>query len=343
MSNNNLNTLTIKEAINSLYLEEIHKTVQEAKISLSIEVKEKTLCLILETPKNLNFAQEIITNNIRNLLAEKFSIHDIQFIFTNKNETPTKTKHAIPNVKKIILFAATKGGVGKSTTSTNTALALASLGYKVGLVDADIYGPTIPKLLNIKHKPVVSENKMHPIQKEGLYSISIGYLIDEDKATIWRGPMISKALYQLLLGVIWPEIDYLIIDMPPGTGDIYLSLAENFIVDGVVLVTTPQKIAIDMLKKSINFFNKTNIPVLGIIENMSFFYDEQTKNTYRIFGENLDKSTIKALGTDLISQVALIPKISEFSDNGQCLVKEKEFKIYQEIASILYAKIKRNF
>lgn len=338
MSNNNLDNTLIKTTINSLYIEELSKTFKETGINLLIEVKEDNISLILELPKSLNFAQQIITNNIKYLLQEKFSISKVQFIFTNKadqKESSRKIKHTIPNVRKIILFAATKGGVGKSTTATNTALALAELGYKTGLVDADIYGPTIPKLLNIKEKPSISENKMIPIEKHKVHSISIGYLIDETQATIWRGPMISKALYQLLLGVKWPELDYLIIDMPPGTGDIYLSLAENFIIDGAILITTPQKIAIDMLQKSINFFNKTNIPIIGVIENMSFFYDEANNLIHKIFGENLDESMLKKLNTTLLAQIALMPKVTEFSDKGKILLLEKEFEIYKKIAEKL--------
>jgi len=222
--------------------------------------------------------------------------------------------------------------VGKSTTAVNLAIALARMGFSTGLVDADIYGPTIPKLLNIQCKPEISEGKMLPIKKYGIYSISIGYIIDESQAAIWRGPMISKTLYQLLVGVTWPELDYLIIDMPPGTGDIYLSLAENFVIDGVVLVTTPQHIALTMVKKSNSFFNKTNIPIIGIVENMSYFHDVDNDITHNIFGPNLTEDKAISMKTQLLGQIPLIPKISQFSDLGACLQEEKEFTIYSNIA-----------
>jgi ATP-binding protein involved in chromosome partitioning len=309
--------------------------IVKSQLLSAVTLQDDKLNLVIEFPEEMVIDQESINKKIKQSINLEFpDIKDIRIIFSSK-KTSAKTKHSIPNVKKIILLASAKGGVGKSTTATNIALALAKLGHKVGLVDADIYGPTIPKLLGINQKPEIADNKMLPIEKHGIHSISIGYLIDENQAAIWRGPMISKTLYQLLIGVKWPEIDYLIIDMPPGTGDIYLSLAENFIIDGVVLLTTPQHIALTMLKKSISFFNKTKIPIIGIIENMSFFFDEANNIKHQIFGRNLTSEEAEKMGAKLLGQIALIPKIADFSDKGQNLSNEKEFSIYSDIAKHL--------
>lgn len=337
MSNNNLHFELIKENIKKIYIDVLKKTIEEAQITLSLTAQDNKFNLILELPTGISFDQAALSDQINKLLQDKFAELPLpRIIFSNKTPiASTKTKNAIPNVKKIILLASAKGGVGKSTTAVNLALALAKQGYKTGIVDADIYGPTIPKLLGINQKPKISENKMLPIEKHGIYSISIGYLIDENQAAIWRGPMISKTLYQLLLGVIWPKLDYLIIDMPPGTGDIYLSLAENFIIDGVILITTPQKIAQNILKKSISFFNKTHISIIGIVENMSFFFDEKNNITHNIFGENLNTESVKNFDTELLAQIPLIPKISEFGDKSLSLIEEKEFAIYSDIANKL--------
>ena len=327
MSNNNLNIEIIKESLKKIHI--------EPRMLLSADLKDNNLTLVIEIPKNSLLNQDNSIKEISALLRKDLpTLVDIRVIFSNK--TPIKqNKNSIPNVDKVILLASAKGGVGKSTTATNIALGLAQQGHRVGLVDADIYGPTIPKLLGISQKPETSSGKMLPINKHGIYSMSIGYIVNEDQAAIWRGPMISKALYQLLLGVEWPKLDYLIIDMPPGTGDIYLSLAENFVIDGVMLVTTPQKISFSILKKSISFFNKTNIPIIGVIENMSFFFDQSSNTAYHLFGPGLTKQEVKDLKTDIIERIALIPKISEFSDKGFILSGEKEFEVYAKIAKYL--------
>jgi ATP-binding protein involved in chromosome partitioning len=324
MSNNNSRITEIRNFLENNFERQLH---------FSLTLTDNLLNIIVELPENMVEKKEVIESKINNLLNINFPhMKNSRIIFSNTRhmvkhmDTEKKQRH-IANIKKIILFAATKGGVGKSTTSLNSALALSKLGYKVGIVDADIYGPTIPKLLGSKQKPEIIDNKMLPIEAMGIYSISVGYLINEEQAAIWRGPMLSKMLYQLLLQVSWPELDYLIIDMPPGTGDIYLSLAENFIIDGAVLITTPQDISVISTKKSISFFEKTNIKILGIVENMSYFVDEDNKIHY-IFG----KSKINKINIKLLGNIPLISKITEFSDQGKELTQERSFEYYIKIA-----------
>lgn len=329
---NNLITQSIKKSLEQVVVNERKQNLIDAGLLSNILIRDNEIDIIIEFSQGLPIDQKNIQTQIENVLKQSYS-QNIRVIFSSKREErPIKQKQKIPNVKKIILMASAKGGVGKSTTSVNIAIALAKQDFSVGIVDADIYGPTIPKLLGINQKPDVADGKMLPIEKNNIHSISIGYIVDEAQAAIWRGPMVSKALYQLLLGVKWPNLDYLIIDMPPGTGDIYLSLAENFVIDGVVLISTPQNIALTMVKKSISFFNKTNIPIIGIIENMSYFLDIENNIKHNIFGEQVTEEFAKKMGSKLLGNIPLIPKISEFSDKGKNLLEESEFEVYSKIA-----------
>jgi len=227
------------------------------------------------------------------------------------------TPAPLPNVKHIIAIASGKGGVGKSTTAVNLAIALAETGMKIGLADADIYGPSIPRMLGLKEKPAIKDNKMIPLERYGIKSISMGYLLPDDTATVWRGPMATKALYQLLRGTVWGELDLLLIDMPPGTGDIHLSLAENYSVSGAVIVSTPQEIALLDVKKAITMYQKLHIPLLGIIENMSGFTDPVTGNTHHIFGKGGACQMATDLNIPLLGQIPLDMAICEASDQGR--------------------------
>jgi len=332
---NNLEPSIIKSALEGII---------DAKMLSALFIKDDKLNLVIEVPAGISLDQTAMTQRIEQELYARFKqLKNISIIFSGQKapaQQIVRERRNIPNIKKIILFASAKGGVGKSTTATNVAIALAKQGFKTGLVDADIYGPTIPKLLGINQKPEISENMMLPIKKHGIYSISIGYLIEEAQAAIWRGPMISKTLYQLLLGVKWPELDYLIIDMPPGTGDIYLSLAENFKIDGVVLLTMPQNISFSMVKKSISFFNKTNISILGVVENMSYFIEPNSKLIHNIFGESQLSKEASNLGIEIFEKIPIITKISDFSDSGKSIENEDEFLYYSAIAKKLSEKLK---
>lgn len=301
----------------------LRKIINEHSLVIDVFVDDKKIDVVLQFSEAQNINQQQITKDIKDAIILP---KEVRVIFTAKKEE--KKKYNIPNIEKIILSASAKGGVGKSTTTVNIANAIARKGFRVGIVDADIYGPTIPKLLGISQKPNTEDGKMLPIEKNGIYSISIGYIVDESKAAIWRGPMVSKALYQLLIGVKWPKLDYLIIDMPPGTGDIYLSLAENFIIDGAVLITTPQNISLSIVQKSISFFEKTNIPIIGIIENMSYFLDEKSNVKHHIFGPSITEAKIDC---KFLGHIPLIAKISEFSDKGMILDEESYFGIYLKI------------
>lgn len=244
------------------------------------------------------------------------------------------------NIKNIIAVASGKGGVGKSTTTVNLAYALMAEGAKIGILDADIYGPSIPTLLGLKDaKPSSVDGKlMTPIDAHGLSAMSIGFLVDESDATVWRGPMASGAFNQLLTETAWPELDYLLIDMPPGTGDIQLTLAQKVPVAAAVIITTPQDMALIDAAKGIAMFDKVKVPVLGIIENMSYHLCDNCGHKSHIFGESGGKQMAQAKQTQLLGQLPLDMNIRQDADFGQSDIIENSTG---EIAH-LYRRIARN-
>ncbi len=242
----------------------------------------------------------------------------------NKNTAPLDRRQSIPGVRRIIAIAAGKGGVGKSTVSVNLAVAAAASGINTALVDGDIYGPSLPRMMGLSQKPELIDGKMLPLQNHGVACASIGFLIDQANAAIWRGPMATKALHQLLLGTKWEGIDIMFLDLPPGTGDIQLTLAQNYKIDGVILVTTPQEIALADVRKAAQMFSRVNIPILGIIENMSYFQDSTGQKNY-IFGEGGGEKLAAELKTPLLTQIPLDPKLRQNADAGTPVVGE-EFK-----------------
>ncbi len=231
----------------------------------------------------------------------------------------TNVAAEVKGVKNIIAVTSAKGGVGKSTTSVNLALAIARSGAKVGLLDADIYGPSVPMMLGqMNASPEVRDNKwMQPIACHGIYTHSIGYLVSKDEAAIWRGPMAAKALAQLLNETEWPDLDYLIIDMPPGTGDIQLTLAQQVPVTGAVIVTTPQDLALADARKGAAMFNKVDVPVIGLVENMSYHICSHCGEKEHIFGAGGAEKMSNEYGLDLLAQVPLHIHVREDIDNGK--------------------------
>ncbi len=245
----------------------------------------------------------------------------------------------LPGVKQTIAVASGKGGVGKSTVAVNLAVALVKEGFKVGLIDADIYGPSIPLMLAINEKPKVikSGNKslLVPLLKYGLKLMSIGFLVDEADAIVWRGPMASSALRQFTTDVDWGELDYLIYDMPPGTGDIQLTLVQTIPLSGSVIVTTPQDISLADARKGANMFAKVNVPVLGIIENMSYYTNPDGSKEY-IFGQGGGEKLSKELGINFLGEISLNTNIRIAGDEGKPIVLKspdsEQAKQFTEVA-----------
>ncbi len=259
----------------------------------------------------------------------------------HRNTPPPQT--GIPGVTSIIAVASGKGGVGKSTVAVNLALGLQALGMKVGILDADIYGPSIPRLLGITEKPETDGKKLQPIVKFGLKAMSIGFLVDEDTPMIWRGPMVQSALTQMMGDVAWAPLDILVIDMPPGTGDAQLTIAQRVPLKGAVIVSTPQDIALIDARKGLAMFRKTQIPILGIIENMSTFVCPHCGTESHIFGHGGARETAKTLDAPFLGEIPLVGVIRETSDAGTPIVasapQSAEAKAFLLIAAEVAAKI----
>ena len=236
-------------------------------------------------------------------------------------ESPMGKQVAIPGIANIIAVASGKGGVGKSTTALNLALALRDLGLRVGLLDADIYGPSVPRLIGVNEKPKLNDaKKMIPIMRFGMPMMSIGFLVAEETAMVWRGPMVMSAIRQMLWDVVWGELDVLVVDMPPGTGDAQLTLAQQVPLRGAVIVSTPQDLALIDARRGIAMFKRVNVPVLGIVENMSMFICPNCGTRHDIFGHGGARREAERLGVPFLGEVPLEMSIRETSDAGLPIV-----------------------
>ncbi|MCZ7498487.1 Mrp/NBP35 family ATP-binding protein [Agrobacterium sp. ST15.13.015] len=259
-------------------------------------------------------------------------------------QQPGSSKVGVPGVRAIIAVASGKGGVGKSTTAVNLALGLQALGLKVGMLDADIYGPSLPRLLKISGRPQQQEDRIIlPMENYGLKVMSMGFLVDEEAAMIWRGPMVQSALMQMLREVAWGELDVLVLDMPPGTGDAQLTIAQQVPLAGAVIVSTPQDLALIDARKGITMFRKVEVPLLGVIENMSYFIAPDTRARYDIFGHGGAKAEAERIGVPFLGEVPLTISIREMSDAGTPVVAAEpngpQAAIYRDIAEKVWARI----
>lgn len=225
-----------------------------------------------------------------------------------------------PHLGRIIAVSSGKGGVGKSTVAVNLALALVGMGYRVGIMDADIHGPNLPLMLGVQQAPSVRDEKIIPLEAHGLKVMSLGFLIEKEQPAIWRGPIVMKIITQFLRDVQWGELDYFLVDMPPGTGDAQLSLVQATNVHGAVVVTTPQQVAVGDALRGVKMFERTNVPVLGIVENMSWFENPETGKPIAIFGSGGGTRLATDTGVPLLGQIPLDPRIQEGGDTGRPIV-----------------------
>jgi len=292
---------------------------------INIDGNNVSFTLVLTTPAcpMKDMMQTACTNAIK-ILVNKEAVVKVNFT-SNTTTKRTDNKSVLPGVKNIIAVVSGKGGVGKSTVAANLALALSQGGAKVGLMDADIYGPSVPIMFGVRgERPMMidvgNEKPMiAPLERYGLKLISIGFLVDEKNAVVWRGPMASSAIRQFVTDVYWDELDYLVVDMPPGTGDIHLTLMQTVPVTGAVIVTTPQDVALADAKKGIAMFGQAqlNVPIIGLVENMSYFTPaELPENKYYIFGKDGGKRLADEYDLPFLGQIPLVQSIREGGDQG---------------------------
>ncbi len=318
---------------NLLSLNSIHKIDQQGnKLNLEVSVNSK----------DINKIKELIENQLKKDFPE-FKSFNLQL--TSKASSVSTHKDAkkdaiMPGVKNTIAIASGKGGVGKSTVAVNLAVALAKDGAQVGLIDADIYGPSIPLMLGSDEKPKVYQEgnsvKIIPLENHGVKFMSIGSLVDDKAPVIWRGPMASGAIKQFMTDVDWGELDYLIFDLPPGTGDIQLTLVQTIPLTGAVIVTTPQEVSLIDARKALAMFSRVNVPVLGVVENMSYFIAPDTGKMYDIFGIGGGERIAKELNTPFLGGIPIDPRIREGGDKGIPMVygipDSKETEILMDIS-----------
>ena len=263
--------------------------------------------------------------------------------FKGNTEPKSFTKNPIKGTKFTIAISSAKGGVGKSTFAMNFALALKSTGSKVGILDADIYGPSLPKMMSINEKPKSVDGKsLEPVKKYGIQCMSIGFLVDESTPMIWRGPMVTSAIKTFTQKVLWNNLDFIVIDMPPRTGDTQLTFAQEIKVDGVLIVSTPQEIALIDVKRGIKMFDKLKVPILGLVDNMSFFQGEDKKK-YNIFGEGGVEKVANDYKKTFLGKIPINIDLRIAADNGKPLFEENPDHEISKIFSNMANKIKESF
>ncbi len=310
---------TIQVVLESLTLPNTGLSLANLKAIKTIETKGQALQLSLKFGLPIEHFKERLEVEIQQavLLIDPSLTVQIQWQSKIAAHQVVSGTQAIPNVKNIIAISSAKGGVGKSTTTVNLALALSQQGAKVGILDADIYGPNQPHMLGTLRKPeATKQKKFIPVEAHGLQTMSIGYLIDAEAPMVWRGPMVSQALQQLLFDTVWGELDYLLIDLPPGTGDIQLTLAKKVPVSGAIIVTTPQDVALLDARKGVEMFRKVSVPVLGVVENMSTHICSQCGHEEALFGKHGGEKLAQACDVPLLGQLPLKLDIREAVDNG---------------------------
>ncbi len=338
----------IQQALDQFVDPHLDSTLSAAKAIDAIEIEGQSALITLTLPYPCARYQEELEQELSTLIKQSMPEATLKFEIDHK-VVAHSVQHGVKrleNVKNIIAVASGKGGVGKSTTSVNLALALAAEGATVGLLDADIYGPSQPRMMGLSGQPESEDGKsLEPMENYGVQTMSIGFLIDEETPMIWRGPMVTQALEQLLNDTRWRELDYLIIDLPPGTGDTQLTLAQKVPVSGAIIVTTPQDIALLDARKGLKMFEKVEIPILGIVENMSTHVCSQCGHVEAIFGEGGGQAMASESDVSLLGALPLEMDIRMQADSGKPTVvadpDSASSAMYREIARKAAARLSR--
>lgn len=331
----------IVKALEEVYYFPKKDNIVNLKMIHDIKIDDKKITLSLVFPSLPDNTAKVVSDSCVKTIKSKFD-QGLEVDVKTLSQKDTG-QDALAKVKHVIAVASGKGGVGKSTVAANLAIALKNTGARVGLVDADIYGPSMPTMFDLEgERPMGTEingkPKIIPVEKYGIKLLSIGFFVDPEQALIWRGPMASGALKQLFNDAVWDDLDYMVVDLPPGTGDIHLTMAQDFSVDGIVVVTTPQKVALADVSKAATMFRqeKIYIPILGLVENMSYFTPaELPDNKYFIFGPSYSEQFAKKLNIPFLGQIPMVQSISESGDKGKPVALDKdsiEAKAFMELA-----------
>ncbi|MBU6499620.1 MAG: ATP-binding protein [Rhodospirillales bacterium] len=350
-------TASLTEALRAITDPASGRDLVAAGLVEGVQVKGGLVQVSLLTDRAHAAAMEPLRREVEALLARQPGVKNVAAVLTAHTPAPPQptpqktaapqgsaTKPALlPGIGAIVAVASGKGGVGKSTVAVNLAVALARQGLRVGLLDADIYGPSLPRMLGLAGKPVVRDGRMIPPTAWGLKAMSIGFLVEEETPMIWRGPMVMGALEQMMGQVEWGALDIMIVDMPPGTGDAQLTMAQRVSLAGAVIVSTPQDIALQDARRGLRMFERTRVPVLGLIENMSFFCCPACGTRTDIFGHGGARAEAARLGTDFLGEIPLLLDIRTASDAGTPIAASAPdshaAQAYAEIAARLWAKL----
>jgi ATP-binding protein involved in chromosome partitioning len=323
----NINREEVLKVLGNVIEPDLKKDIVSLNLIEGLEVSTNSIKLTVSVSNPALHArkrmQEAVIFNLRRVLGDQLEV--VCTVKGMSGEDKGKRRKILPDVKYIIAIASGKGGVGKSTVTANLAGGLLKKGYSVGIVDADIYGPSMPTMFDVvgerpKMQEIDGDQKIEPVESQGIKLLSIGFFTDQDNAVVWRGPMASKALTQMFTDAHWGELDFLLIDLPPGTGDIHLSLVQTVPLDGVVIVSTPQEVALADARRGVNMFKMEGlkIPVLGIVENMAWFTPaELPENKYFIFGRDGARNLAKGLSVPFLGAIPLVQGVCEAGDAGR--------------------------
>lgn len=311
---------SVREALSTVQDPDLHKDLVTLNMIRDLEVTDGIARFRVVLTTSACPVKQQLEDQCRAAAAGVSGIQSV--VITMDAEVPKvkRLSDVLPNVRHVIAVGSGKGGVGKSTVAVNLACALAATGARVGLIDADIYGPSIPVMMGISHQPFIADKKLVPLENHGIRMISIGFLIEDGQAVIWRGPMLASALRQFVTDVAWGELDYLLIDMPPGTGDVQITMSQTVPIAGAVIVSTPQAVALADVRRSVAMFKKVNVPIFGIIENMSEYICPQCGHTEAIFGVGGAEREAHVLSCPFLGRIPLEPAVRIQGDAGTPVV-----------------------
>ncbi|MCE2711679.1 MAG: Mrp/NBP35 family ATP-binding protein [Cryomorphaceae bacterium] len=349
-----LNRENVLEVLSGITDPDLKKDILSANLLEQLDISDGMVRLSVHSSNPALHArkrlQEAVEFNLRRVFGKSLSVDCIVKALPSESRSVRRT--ILPEVKHIVAIASGKGGVGKSTVTANLAGGLAKAGYKVGVVDADIYGPSMPTMFDVvKERPtmidVEGKPMINPVMSYGIKLLSIGFFTDQDNAVVWRGPMAAKALTQMFTDAYWGEMDFMLIDLPPGTGDIHLSLVQTVPLDGVVIVSTPQEVALADARRGVNMFrmDSVNVPVLGIIENMAWFTPEELPDhKYFIFGRDGARNLAEGMNVPFLGHIPLVQGVREAGDAGRPAVFQENSptaKAFDELVHIFVKEVER--